>query len=111
MLLWRTWLPHEQLVAARPVARTIWEIFRNFGCALALARGIGNLGCRSGAPGFPLPLSIPTALRLTTFFALRTRSIRPRCTPPPPATRRLPAPGTTVAGLGKFRLKPVLASL
>ena len=39
------------------------------------------------------------------------RPILPRCTPPPPLTRRSPALRTTVAGLGKRWLKPVLAPL
>jgi hypothetical protein len=91
MLLRRTGRQHEQLVAARTVAGAIRQIFRNSGCALALARRIaaaGGLGQMFLLAPFPLPLPIPAALRLTTGLAVRTGPILPRRTPPPPATRR-----------------------
>ena len=109
MLLGRTGLRHELHVATRPAARTIWKIFRNSGCALALARGVG-LHCRDLLP-FPLSLSIPPTLRLAAHFALRTGAILPRRAPPPPVAGCLPALRTAVSRLRTRCPKPVLTPL
>lgn len=71
-------MPHEQVIAAWPVARTISETFRIFRCALALARGLGIVSdALPGMSGFPLPRSIATALRPTTGLTFSSRAILP----------------------------------
>ena len=109
MLLGRTRGEYELYVAAWPVARTKLEIFRNSGCALALARGVG-VRCRNLLP-FSLPLPIPATLCLTARFALRAGPIPLRCTPPPPAAGRLLARSATIPRLGARCLKPAFAPL
>jgi hypothetical protein len=109
MLLRRTRRQDEQLVATWPVARTILEIFRNFGWALALARCVRVIRCRGLA--FPPPLSVPAALRATTLLAIWSTTIR-LCGPPTaPAPRGRLTRRTAVAALRACRLKPALAAL
>jgi len=108
MLPGRTRFEHEQLITARPVAGKSLEIFRNFCCALALARCVRAVRCRGLA--FPPPLSIPAALRSTALLAMWSATIGLCGSPAAPAPRSRLARRTAVAALRPCRLKPAFAA-
>lgn len=104
---------HEPFVTPWPVARTNFRIFRNFGCALALARW---WTCRiprfrRGLRPCPTPYPVPLALRLAARFPLFRASIDLSRTPAPPATSLLPTVTAAIPALRSRRLKPAWAAL
>lgn len=110
MLLRRTGMQLKFHVTARAGARTTWDFFRNFGCALALARRLGSRWRPIESRG-TLSLPVASALCLTALSALRTGPILPRCPPATPPAGGLSALGATVPRLRPRRLEPTFTSL
>jgi hypothetical protein len=106
MLLGRARRQDEELIAAGAVARAIRRIFGNGCWALAL-------GWRATAHGGQLlsALTIATALRLPTPFAVRAGAITPARSPAPPAPRRLLTGGAAIARLRTEGTEPTLTAL